>query len=383
MSATCEHPDDDAVLHADCAGCAQLMAQLTAHAEREHPTSTTRELGPTGPSAARRAVFGPEQTPAYGVPVYRAGHPTLCPRCRNELSIVRDDAGSEWRCNACAARYPIDVELAPCRSLAELRADLAELAGVLCVWGDLLEWRGTDIAGDARAAELVRLRDAIAARITSAVIAGRAPGDPQSELLALLDLAQPGSWYGDEGGDGRMLDQEQTDTLIRRELFAQSQRFARTHPATLGEVMEIIGHPRVVPLYTQSVEPTRSRDVTGDQDGTWMDATRQRGGIASDPLVRLLAFRTWGDRDQRWFEDRGVRKGEDCAVWTTSEGWAIAALRPWEQRGGVASRDARPGELVDAGFLSAPYRVRVSDRPRRAPARGIGREAHTTRARAR
>jgi len=243
MSATCEHADDEAVLHPDCAGCAQLMAQFTAHAERERLTNTTRELGPTGPSAARRAAFGPDQTPAYGLPVYRAGQPTLCPRCRNKLSIVGDVTGSEWRCNLCSARYPI-VEPAPCRSLAELRADLAELASVLCVWGDLLEWRGTAIAGDACAAELVRQRDAIAARITSSVIAGRAPGEQQGELMALLDLAQPGSWYGDEGGDGRMLDQEQTDTLIRRELFARSQPFAQSHPTMLEEVMDIIGHPR-------------------------------------------------------------------------------------------------------------------------------------------
>lgn len=29
-------------------------------------------------------------------------------------------------------------------------------------------------------------------------------------------------------------------------------------------------------------------------------ATGQRGGIHSDPLVRLLAFRAWGDRDRAW-----------------------------------------------------------------------------------
>jgi hypothetical protein len=29
-------------------------------------------------------------------------------------------------------------------------------------------------------------------------------------------------------------------------------------------------------------------------------ACEQRGGIHSDPLVRLLAFRAWGDRDRSW-----------------------------------------------------------------------------------
>lgn len=29
---------------------------------------------------------------------------------------------------------------------------------------------------------------------------------------------------------------------------------------------------------------------------------KQRGGIHSEPLVRLLAFRAWGDRDRKWFE---------------------------------------------------------------------------------
>ena len=36
-------------------------------------------------------------------------------------------------------------------------------------------------------------------------------------------------------------------------------------------------------------------------------ATRQRGGIDSDPMVRLLAYRAWGDRDRTWFERRSER----------------------------------------------------------------------------
>src|SRR5689334_17643357 len=66
----------------------------------------------------------------------------------------------------------------PSRPLAEHRADLAELASVLRVWRDLVEWRGSAIGSDPRAAELVRQRDDIAARITGSVIANRAPGDP-------------------------------------------------------------------------------------------------------------------------------------------------------------------------------------------------------------
>src|SRR5690242_10440952 len=118
------------------------------------------------------------------------------------------------------------MRVPPSRPLPELRADLAELASGLRVYGDLLEWHGAaEVATDPRAAELARQRDAIAARITGAVIAGRPPGDPQGELMALLDVARPGIWYGDEGADGRMLDQDQTDALIRRELVAHSHPF--------------------------------------------------------------------------------------------------------------------------------------------------------------
>ena len=34
----------------------------------------------------------------------------------------------------------------------------------------------------------------------------------------------------------------------------------------------------------------------------YITATRQRGGIDSDPMVRVLAYRAWKDRDRGWFE---------------------------------------------------------------------------------
>lgn len=40
----------------------------------------------------------------------------------------------------------------------------------------------------------------------------------------------------------------------------------------------------------------------------------QRGGIHSDPLVRLLAFRAWGDRDREWGQGK---RCSVCGAWMT------------------------------------------------------------------
>jgi hypothetical protein len=92
---------------------------------------------------------------------------------------------------------------------------------------------------------------------------------------------------------------------------------------------------------------TRRRRIT-------VVARRQRGGIDSDPLVRLLAFRAWGDRDRYWFEDRGVRRGDavdhidgftvvaHAAVPVIARTWNILASC------GQALEDGRPGEVVTA-----------------------------------
>ena len=98
---------------------------------------------------------------------------------------------------------------------------------------------------------------------------------------------RPGVWAGEAGADLRRLTQEETDGLIRSELALEA--------AALNERSEV-------------------RRMIGGS-GAWLvdpPATRQRGGIDSDPRVRLIAYRAWGDRDRQWFARhwfaRGVRR---------------------------------------------------------------------------
>lgn len=105
------------------------------------------------------------------------------------------------------------------------------------------------------------------------------------ERVAHDEAPRPGVWTAELGADLRVLTQDQTDVLIRGELVHVAA------PAEREEVLAAIG----------------SRDGFGSvrvpaPSGLVRDITRQRGGIDSDPLVRLLAYRAWGDRDRRWFE---------------------------------------------------------------------------------
>lgn len=97
--------------------------------------------------------------------------------------------------------------------------------------------------------------------------------DPRPGVWA----GQIGQYYGaEEQGDLRVLTQDQTDRLIRLELLVEHYRLERS------EVKRMVGH---------LLQP----------HGDDILMVNQRGGIDSDPLVRLLAYRAWGDRDRRWF----------------------------------------------------------------------------------
>lgn len=114
-------------------------------------------------------------------------------------------------------------------------------------------------------------------------------GDDAAEREAHDEEPRPGVWAGESGADLRALTQDDTDALIRRELVGltvTTDDYAAVSRSVVG------GHGVEVLVGTQN---------------RW--ALSQRGGIDSDPLVRLLAFRAWGDRDRVWFELRGVRKG--------------------------------------------------------------------------
>jgi hypothetical protein len=88
--------------------------------------------------------------------------------------------------------------------------------------------------------------------------------------------------------DGRarhMFTQDETDALIRAELLACVE------PSERDVLIRLVGLPREVILYSTP------------NGGPQIAATCQRGGIDTDPLVRVLAFRAWGDRDRWWFWD--------------------------------------------------------------------------------
>lgn len=174
------------------------------------------------------------------------------------------------------------------------------------------------------------------------------------EIVARSEDPRPGVWAGEASADLRGLTQEQTDVLIRFELI----NFA-SHPGERDDVLAVVG------------------------SHTWLDrvlgkdaiAQSQRGGIDSDPMVRLLAFRAWGDRDRRWFELRGVRAGETVHMYPCRAAGAAGNLYPdrhplvarrhaGETQTDMAMSDAGPGQLVVVDTVFGDVTCRVSDRLR-------------------
>jgi len=163
--------------------------------------------------------------------------------------------------------------------IAELSGDSVSLGNYSYDDGRwLLQARGDEegvvtitAAGLERLAVAIRERAPVAAR-------GEHARDLEAERAARNEEPRPGVWAGEDGADLRALTQEQTDWLIRHEL----------HQAT------------------QPTDSTRTWPLQLEH----RNAHRQRGGIDSHPLVRLLAWRVFGERDRRWFELRGVRKGD-------------------------------------------------------------------------
>lgn len=152
-------------------------------------------------------------------------------------------------------------------------------------------------------------------------------GDAEAERAAHDEDPRPGVWAGEPSADLRALTQDETDILIRTELAS----WLPLSSPERAEVEQIIGRPRRLMV---GVPPNRS------------PAAQQRGGIDSDPLVRLLAWRAWGDRDRRWFEERGVRKGDKVTRLPGRAQSVVAAA--WSGDGviGIAAHDAQPGEEI-------------------------------------
>lgn len=160
---------------------------------------------------------------------------------------------------------------------------------------------------------------------------------------------RPGVWAGQLHWGACALTQEQSDTLLRAELIACVSSKDR------AEFARLVHEPIVVRL--------------GQSHSRVAVAHIQRGGIDSDPLIRLLAYRAWGDRDRRWFEERGVRTGEWVGISYVDTVLVVAPRWRDDKVVGRACHDARPGEAVEVDRGFHRLLCRVSDRLRARPAR--------------
>jgi len=176
------------------------------------------------------------------------------------------------------------------------------------------------------------------------------------ERAAVREATRPGTWWGDQCGDGRRLTQRETDILIRCEL-SSSLRYM------LGDVVDVsaravLGEHRMLKFVVKSERkwrmPVAESASSPDERASWRKvlATMQRGGIDSDPLVRLLAWRVWGERDVSWFKDRGLRVGDRVTVLANN---TVACA--WDHEAAFAGRalkDAWPGQrpTIDGAELN-------------------------------
>ena len=125
------------------------------------------------------------------------------------------------------------------------------------------------------------------------------------EHAAMHDSERPGIWRAShEHGwvNGALLElaltQHETDYLICAELWRKlvGDELLREVYACVRELEGIIGtHLTRGPV-------TQGGRILIAQIGSEspIPITDQRGGIHSDPLVRLIAFRVWGQRDRVW-----------------------------------------------------------------------------------
>jgi hypothetical protein len=134
-----------------------------------------------------------------------------------------------------------------------------------------------------------------------------------ADLEAERDLPRPGVWAGEVGADLRALTQDETDALIRYELWWDATSGSKDDPGrTIDEVTQLV---RALGCQSGAVP----QNVLLGQH----IAARQRGGIDSDPLVRVLARRAWRDRDRQWFELRAVRTRDAVRVLHTRYAWRL------------------------------------------------------------
>jgi len=183
------------------------------------------------------------------------------------------------------------------RPLLDADADLNGILATRAVLHDHREERG-DTYPEVRARLEAMLVDEVLALART-----------EEERAAVRDVARPGTWFGDVGADGRSLTQVDTDLLVRCELWM-------SHPASkifdAGE--------------SDSAPANRNFRLALGTCGPRMYgenfALKQRGGVDSDPLVRLLAWRTWGTRDRDWGDVQRDRNGDIIGLLTGGGMWS-------------------------------------------------------------
>ncbi len=126
-----------------------------------------------------------------------------------------------------------------------------------------------------------------------ASILDESAGPTAAELAAVAVPARRGIVLYD--GPDYLLSQDETDTLIVTELH----QFVTFEEADV--LTDITHKPHAVRFLRPDYLKFVNAPVT-PQTQTWLLAYAQRGGISTDPMVRLLAFRAWGDRDLSWNE---------------------------------------------------------------------------------
>ncbi|MEO7731475.1 MAG: hypothetical protein ABIY55_10915 [Kofleriaceae bacterium] len=186
------------------------------------------------------------------------------------------------------------------------------------------------------------------------------PDTVERDREAEREEPRAGVWGGEIDSDLLRLTQDQTDLLIRSELLALARASER------AELLRAFGEPEGgwrgginVPwsgCSASTVAETRTASV-------------QRGGLDADPLVRVLAARAWGDRDRRWFAERGVRAGDVVSIVLSGRnGVAVARIWPRELSFASVVADAAPGENVMCAVVrDFAMALPVADRVRIAP----------------
>lgn len=174
-----------------------------------------------------------------------------------------------------------------------------------------------------------------------------------AERAAIADEPRPGVWIEEHDtpadlvgdvlvqrlGDGRTLTQHETDLLVVRELWNDAPHASAQQDAL---------RPAVVAW----LKPSMVR-LTGDE----RVAHQQRGGIHSDQLVRLLAYRAWGERDRQWFDTLHVGQ----QVFIDANGH-VTARRPAKEAMTVGWVHAGPHEdgTIDIRSTPGSYRPIVT-----------------------